>query len=121
MGDLSEHFSREEFACECGCGFDAVNPGLVDVLEWVRSLSGGVPLVINSGCRCPNHNAESGGVPNSPHLRGNAVDIAVEGGKRRYDIVKAAILGGALGVGVAKTYVHIDVDDDTPRPAIWTY
>ena len=33
MGNLSEHLSRHEFACKCGCGFEAADVELVSGLE----------------------------------------------------------------------------------------
>ena len=33
MGDLSEHFSRSEVTCKCGCGFNNVSPDLIHFLE----------------------------------------------------------------------------------------
>ena len=38
----------------------------------------GVPIIINSGYRSPQLNRKIGGVPNSNHLTGCAVDIRVE-------------------------------------------
>lgn len=36
----------------------------------------GKPITVNSGFRCPLHNAAVGGVPNSQHLRGEAADVS---------------------------------------------
>lgn len=33
MGDLTKNLSRYEFACECGCGFDTVDYGLVVMIQ----------------------------------------------------------------------------------------
>lgn len=33
MGNISEHFNRSEHECECGCGFNAVDKELNEVLE----------------------------------------------------------------------------------------
>ena len=37
------------------------------------------PLKINSGYRTPEHNAKVGGVPNSQHIHGKALDISTRG------------------------------------------
>ena len=74
MGDISRNFHRSEFACKCGCGFDDINLRLVEFCQEIRDRSG-EPLKINSGCRCVIHNKSVGGVYNSYHLRGFAVDI----------------------------------------------
>ena len=72
-------FKEREFVCKC-CGglppFAKANvEGLVkEVLDPVREAYG-KPIVVNSGYRCPKHNAEVGGVAGSQHLRGEAADI----------------------------------------------
>ena len=118
---MSEHFSKIECACKCGCGFDTVDPGLYDLLETIRLLAGNKPLVLTSVCRCKEHNKNVGGVPDSPHTRGTAADIAVNGGKRRRQILDAAVHAGAAGIGLHKSYVHVDCDHSSARPAAWGY
>lgn len=74
---ISEHFSREEFACKCGCGFDTVDCELLEILEAVRGHFG-KPVIISSACRCESHNQNEGGATNSQHLYGRAADITVQ-------------------------------------------
>jgi len=78
MGDLSKHFSRSEFTCKCGCGFDTVDAELIMFLELARAHFDRA-ITINSGCRCRNHNNAVNGSVNSLHLDGRAADIVVEG------------------------------------------
>ena len=73
MGDLTKNFSRWEFACKCGCGFDDINEGLVHRLQVIRDITQ-VYMMINSGCRCPEHNKKKGGASVSYHLVGYAAD-----------------------------------------------
>ena len=74
---LSEHFTVDEFACHhCGQCIN-ISPRLLELLEKLRKNIGGFPLHINSGYRCPTHNANVGGVTNSQHVLGTAADIAV--------------------------------------------
>ncbi len=77
MGDLSKHFSRAEFSCSCGCGFDTVDAELIVKLEKARAFFD-APLNINSGCRCKKKNKQVGGAEHSPHLDGKAADIRVD-------------------------------------------
>lgn len=78
-GPLTKHFKWQEFACHC-CGRVA-NPDAVrataDAAEKVRLLLGGLPMHINSGCRCPDYNAAVGGEANSLHKSGFAFDFTV--------------------------------------------
>lgn len=126
MGDLSEHFSKSEFACKCGCGFGLnggdVSPALVFLLEAIREDVGG-PVRLNSGCRCEKHNKDEGGVEHSVHTLGEAADIQVEGGRHRFMVLRAASDHGAEGIGVAKTFIHVDVHkgEVKPRPSAWSY
>ncbi len=76
-------FIEKEFVCKC-CGqlppFAKENiEALVDnVLDPAREKFG-MPIVVNSGYRCPKHNKAVGGVTGSQHLLGQAADIWVEG------------------------------------------
>jgi len=79
VGDLTQNFSKSEFACKCGCGFDNINVGLVNRLQVMRDIVG-CPITVTSGCRCPKHNKEEGGAPESYHLKGEAVDVVIEKG-----------------------------------------
>lgn len=72
----SEHFSAEEVSCRCcGQGADVVSARLLELVEQLRANCGGYPLQCNCAYRCPDHNAEVGGVPNSQHVLGTAMDI----------------------------------------------
>lgn len=126
MIQLSPHFTSDEFACRCGCGF-GTRPGdvsevLLGELELVRDEVG-VPLVITSGCRCNAHNEEVGGATNSTHKLGEAADLAA-GWRIRRKLVAAGIRLEIPGIGVARTFVHYDVHRGSARvrrPALWTY
>lgn len=117
MGDLSEHFSRYEFACRCGCGLDHISPDLIIVLEAARTFFSAA-INIHCGCRCPAHNAAVGGVPNSQHLKGTAADIVIAGMTpaqiyRWFD----SQYPHELGLGKYCSFVHVDVRQQRAR---WT-
>ena len=76
MGDLTKNFSRHEFACQCGCGFDTVDYELIIVVQDIRDYIE-KKLRINSGCRCPKHNSKiKGASENSLHMVAKAADIS---------------------------------------------
>ena len=115
-----ENFSLEEFECPCdNCGLSLAND-LVLKLQVLRSRVG--PLNINSGLRCPDYNAKIGGVKSSYHLTGEAVDIDTSkwAGSRKFELIEAAIQIGFTGIGIAKTFIHLDIRSDRD-PAVWTY
>lgn len=109
MGDLSRNFSRAEFACKCGCGFDAVSPDLVLVLQALRDHFA-APVSITSGCRCRKHNTRVGGAPASYHISGLAADITVASIKPR-EVYRwlDAHCAGRYGVIEYRGWVHVDV------------
>ena len=78
-------FKEKEFACKC-CGQlpplarENVKALVAVILDPVREKLG-MPVVVNSGYRCPKHNKEVGGVKNSQHLKGEAADIGPAGFK----------------------------------------
>lgn len=106
MGDLSKNFSRSEFACKCGCGFDTVDIRLLDYLEAVRKHFN-QKITINSGCRCMMYNVQIGGSDGSQHLKGRAADIVVEH-NRPFDVHKFLGTLNPNGLGLYKTFVHVD-------------
>ena len=106
MGDLSNNFSRAEFACKCGCGYDTVDYELILKLEQIREHFDR-PITINSGCRCRAHNSAVDGSDNSLHLVGRAADLVVDGIDPQLvaELTEQMELGG---VGVYDTFTHID-------------
>lgn len=81
-GDI-KHFTRDEpyIACPCGrCGGFPVEPAekLMRLADAVREAAG-KPMVPTSTVRCKTHNAEVGGVWNSRHLLGHAMDFRIPG------------------------------------------
>lgn len=81
--DEIKHFSRNEFRCKCGgryCdGFPAEPEQLlIEQAETVREHFG-APVVVTSGLRCKQHNANEGGVAGSRHKSGKAMDFRAEG------------------------------------------
>ena len=112
MKKLSEHFSEQEFTCKCGCGFARVSSKLIESLEELRLLVR-QPILINSACRCADHNKRVGGSPNSQHIRGTAADIRVTGMSaeslaRAAEQVRGFRVGG-IGIYTRQGFVHVDV------------
>jgi len=109
MGDLSKHFSRAEFACQCGCGFATADVKLVYLLESIRERFK-KPVKITSASRCPEHNKASNGVKTSKHLQGIACDIQIKDVKP-YDIYCFVddYSPNHYGVGLYDSFTHIDV------------
>ena len=86
---------RAEFKCKCGCGKgeDLVSPLLLELLNRARGLAE-VPFVVTSGYRCEEWNKKVGGVGESSHTKGLAVDIGVTGSSARFAILQALLTVG---------------------------
>jgi len=115
MGDLSEHFSRHEFACKCGCGWDTVDHQLIIMLERVR-VSFSRRVFIHSGCRCSPYNFIIEGSSLSQHLLGKAADIEVENTppKDVADFLESQF-SYCCGIGRYDTFTHVDCRDIEAR------
>ena len=103
---LSEHFVSREFTCRC-CGETKVNFMLVLKLEDLRTKLN-KPIIITSGYRCPKHNKEVGGVKDSKHMYGIAVDVKVNGVSPS-EVAKVAKEVGFSFVKVYSSWTHIDI------------
>ena len=142
-GDLSTHFSFNEFDCKCGGKYSACRRigaegkagsgkrplrTLVLGLEEMRdkNYSGGMTIV--SGFRCTGHNNAVGGATSSQHRYCAAADIAEV---VRPATAKAYARFSGLGVdGSSGKIRHVDVrhasgynptKSSVSNPAQWTY
>lgn len=104
---ISPHFTREEFACSCGCGMDTVDAELLEILEDVR-FHFNSPVTVTSGNRCVAKNREAGGANDSQHLRSRAADIKVKD-VHPEDVYNYLDLKHThIGLGLYSSWVHVD-------------
>ena len=108
-----KYFKIDEFKCKCGCGLNNISEKLLEKLDNAREEAG-IPFIINSACRCQKHNTREGGSTSSRHLTGMAVDIRANTSVNRYKIVQSLIKNGFVGIGIAKTFIHADIDRIEP-------
>ncbi len=113
-----KYFKLEEFVCK-ETGDNEISPDFVHALDKLREVCG-FAFKINSGYRSPLHSVEVKKKKAKPgmHTEGIAADIAVVGGYQRYLLVQKAIELGFNGIGVAKTYIHVDT---RPTSMLWVY
>lgn len=107
------HFTSREFACKCGKYCDGYPARMAE--QVVRAADAlrehfGVPVAVSSGLRCQSHNENVGGVADSRHLRGKAVDLGAPG------IPAAELLDYAgklpqirYAYAIDESYIHMDV------------
>jgi uncharacterized protein YcbK (DUF882 family) len=127
---LSRSFTVRELTTSGGVSADVarIDPKLVECVQLIRDHVG-KPITIISGYRSWKRNKQvyagktnPDGTPRltrSQHCGGRAVDIRVEG-MSGLEIGKAAIdaCGPDIGVGLAKTFAHIDVRGEAKA---WNY
>lgn len=112
--DGIKYFKKSEFACKCGryCnGYpDEMKKGVITVADRTREHFGSAAIV-SSGLRCKQHNANVGGVANSRHLTGRAMDFCVRG------MTSAQVLAYVqkqpeirYAYAIDSQYVHMDSD-----------
>lgn len=116
---LTNNFYEDEFICKCGCGAKEIDKELLINLQLARDELG-VPMQVTSGLRCKNWNSKVGGSDHSAHLSGKAVDIATNSSRSRYNLVRI-MLKFFKRIGIAKSFIHVDVDYMKTNPVIWTY
>lgn len=116
--DEIEYFSREEFRCQCGgkyCnGFPAEpQEEMVRTVDEIRRRLG-VPVSIvdagGSGVRCPQHNANVGGVANSNHLYGKAADLHSSKSPEEMARVAEEVMGPTGEIGIYSWGIHVGVN-----------
>jgi len=126
-----KYFKRKEF--ESPDTHEArVDIVLISMLEHLRFLLG-KPIKINSGYRTLAHNMAVGGVDDSAHTKGLAVDIAIPSSEYRFKVLKTLFSENFMDwlamaqrtsiqrIGIGKDFMHIDIDATKPNCVVWLY
>ena len=116
-----KYFTHEEFDSPDvqGSG-QLMNEELLNKLDVVRKKYG-KSIIINSGYRTVKHNAKVGGKSDSSHLKGLAVDIKCTNSTDRFKLEGILREVGFKRIGIAKTFIHADIDKDKAQNVLWTY
>lgn len=112
-----KYFDISEFDCR-ETGENDMKPEFLYSLDELRERCG-FPFVIASGYRSEKHSIEAAKQAPGTHTQGIAADIAVSNGAQRRAIIQHALELGFGGIGVAKTFVHVDIR--VQEPVIWAY
>lgn len=108
-----KYFKDSEFTCKCGCGLNLQKDGIKRIADEIREHFGR-PATITSGTRCAKHNKNVGGVSNSRHLQGKAIDIVVSGvgGDTLLNYTKSIVNRGSARYTyyISGNAVHIDIN-----------
>ncbi len=115
------YFKLEEFDSpdEKGSG-SKMSEELLSMLDIARKKFG-KPIKINSGYRTIAHNKKVGGKPSSSHLKGLAADISCKTSNDRFKLINVLIETGFNRIGVAGTFIHVDIDKNKTPNVMWVY
>jgi len=111
------YFDRSDFDCK-ETGENRMDEDFLLELDCLRHACG-FPFVVVSGFRSVTHSAERKKLKPGYHPEGIASDIRVSAGLQRGTLIKLAIARGFTGIGIAKTFIHVD-----RRPGelvVWPY
>lgn len=121
-----KYFKPEEFDSPDlkGSGIN-MNYDFMIALDKLR-IAVGRPFYITSGYRTLSHNSsllEQGyqAVNDSAHIKGLACDIACTDNDMRYKILFNALNCGFKRIGIASSFIHVDIDNDKAQEVVWVY
>ena len=113
--DDIQWFAREEFRCKCGgrycSGYPAeMQEAVVKIADAARAHFG-KPAHVISGLRCRQWNAHEGGVANSQHMYGEAIDLRIDGvDSETLRQFVASCPGHRYSYRINSTNVHFDIN-----------
>ncbi len=119
----SKHFSAKEFECKDGiCTRQLADDKLIKMLDEVREMVA-LPITITSGFRCAKRQDDlrkqgyetATGI--SSHEMGQAADIACADMTKLKEACEKVF--AKYSVGVAKSFIHVDIRTGGPRR--WGY
>lgn len=111
------YFKLSDFDCQ-ETGNNEMSEEFLEKLDELRHKCG-FPFIITSGYRDKTHSIEARKAKAGTHARGIASDIRINNGNEAYDIIKHAQSMGFNGIGVAKSFIHVDIRKG--MPVIWSY
>jgi uncharacterized protein YcbK (DUF882 family) len=112
-----KYFRLEEFNCT-HTNLNSMDLAFIHRLDELRQRVG-FPMIVTSGYRDATHPAEARKQTPGTHNQGIAADIAVSNGFERMNLVHEALKMSFGGIGVSKSFIHID--DRKTTPVMWTY
>lgn len=95
-----------------------MNPDFLEKLKYARLLSD-TPYKLTSAFRCPEHNLDVGGLEDSSHMYGLAVDIRTPNARVRFRVLYGLIKAGFTRIGIYETFIHVDDDTRKPPEVAW--
>lgn len=111
-------FTPQEIACR-GSGAVGIDPEALDKLQTLRDRLG-VPVILTSAYRSPEHNAAVGGAPESLHMQGRAFDVSmVNHDPDSFEVVAREVGFTGFGFYPRANFMHIDTGPARDWGARW--
>jgi len=116
-----KYFTHEEFDSPDiqGSG-QLMDEKILSMIDKARDMFA-KPIKVNSGYRTEKHNTKIGGVKNSSHLTGLAIDISCNNSLDRFQLIMILMAVGFNRIGIASSFIHIDIDLSKSANVMWTY
>ena len=121
-----KYFTLSEFdSPDSGGSGKHMSSEFLEMLDEAREIAG-IPFKINSGYRTKEYNQsllDRGykASKTSPHMKGLAADISVTDSRSRWMVINSLLLVGFQRIGIADTFIHVDLDTEKSHSVIWTY
>lgn len=113
-------FNEGDFkSCTPFCSIEQVSPLLVQKLDIARAHFD-KPIYLTSAYRTPDWELKHGRTGTSSHCKGLAVDIHCKDSNDRLRLVRSLIYAGFFRIGIAETFIHVDIDASKPA-CLWLY
>jgi hypothetical protein len=118
MEDISEKIEefRQNLGCPCGCGTNRTTSEFAGMLYFAQGVFG-KPFTINSGARCPKHNKNVGGDPESASLCGEHADLGYKNTTDLFLMIKALLGAGFERFRLYPRHLHVDRSPKYPFPS----
>jgi uncharacterized protein YcbK (DUF882 family) len=106
-------------SCPC-CGQCGLDHDFMLRIDNARKESA-FSFKITSGFRCKEWNAKIGGVADSAHVKGLALDISAENSAKRFAILEVLLRNGFTRFGIGENFIHVDADSSKVQSVLWGY
>lgn len=115
--DYFEHPTFSLSGCVPACEYSDLSSELIEV---ANKLYARLPFEVNSAYRSVAWDRSKGRSGNSSHCKGYALDIRCINHDLRRRYIAELLALGVKRIGIAKTFIHFDVDPDK-APSMWLY
>lgn len=118
--DVRKYFNLASNVNIENCTEDALHT-LIRTGILYRSAGNKDKPLITSAWRSVEYNKSVGGVEDGSHTTGEAFDVQVKTSSVRFFVVSCALAAGFPRVGIAKTFIHLDISRRLPHPVMFLY